>query len=109
MVHSKRSHEGYLLIDHRNAPGNDAAEAARAGVPFVPGGALFESATITCAHCHAVVVLNPLRTRERGYCRRCDHYVCDKPECSVDCTPLRAMMDEARLKELPLILKPQGG
>ena len=102
---SKRSREGYLLIDHRNSPGFSEIDAARAGVPFV-GSGVFESATITCAHCHVVVVLNPLRTRERGYCRRCDHYVCDKPGCNVDCTPLRSMMDEARRKELPLILKP---
>jgi hypothetical protein len=67
---SKRRHEGYLLIDHRAGAG--LGEGAGLG-----HGALFESATITCRHCQRVVVLNPDRTRARGYCPKCDHYICD--------------------------------
>lgn len=75
-MRTKRSHEGYLLIDHR---------ATHEGT--------FESATITCAHCHRIVVLNPQRTRERGYCSRCDHYICDSPECNLECNPLKKVLD----------------
>ena len=60
---TRRAHEGYLMLDHR------------AG-----GGALIESATYTCKHCQRVVVLNPERTRARGYCRGCDHHICDECE-----------------------------
>ena len=60
MVHSTRRHEGYLLNDQRAS-----------------GGALVESATITCSHCHAIVVLNPDRSRARHHCAHCDHYLCD--------------------------------
>lgn len=84
---TKRSLEGYLLIDHRNAPG--------AGP--VPAGATFESATVTCSHCHRVVVLNPDRSRERHHCRRCDHYICDQCAAAGDCRPMVAELD--RLQE----------
>lgn len=59
--------EGYLFVDHRASP----------GTRIVPEGTVFESATKRCAHCAAVVVVNPLRTRARGYCPKCDDYVCD--------------------------------
>ena len=58
---SLKRHEGYLLIDHSSCLGGGVAEAA----------------TYTCNHCKAVVVLNPLRTRQRTYCSGCDHYICD--------------------------------
>lgn len=84
MAFTKRSHEGWLLIDHRASP----------GVPGLPEGSAWESATITCAHCQKVVVLNPQRTRERGYCRKCDHYVCDRPECNADCRNFNKHLDQ---------------
>lgn len=94
-MRSKRAHEGYLLIDNRHAPGVSAEEAARAGKEVAGAGArgVFESATVTCAHCQRVVVLNPQRTRERGYCRRCDHYVCDNPACNIGCLPMNQALD----------------
>ncbi len=94
-MRSKRRHEGWLLIDNRHAPGVTLAQARVFGEPVAGAGAggAFESATVTCAHCHAVVVLNPQRTRARGYCRCCDHYVCDKPECSAGCLPLNRVFD----------------
>jgi hypothetical protein len=94
MSKSLRRHEGYLLIDNRGAPDVPALPHPRKRFFGVSG--LFESATITCAHCHAVVVLNPQRTRERGYCRKCDHYVCDNPGCNVGCTPMNKILDEAQ-------------
>lgn len=56
---------GYLLLDNRNAP--------MPGVPLPH----FEADTYTCSHCQTVVVMNPLRTRERYKCRGCSHHICD--------------------------------
>ncbi len=86
---SKRSQEGYLLIDNRAG----ARAPATPGTPEIAAGATFESATITCSHCHAIVVLNPDRSRDRHYCRRCDHYICDQCAVGGDCTPLTAVFD----------------
>lgn len=95
MMHSKRSQEGYLLIDHRNAPGVTPARGVDA--PAVAAGATFESATITCSHCHRIVILNPDRSRERHHCFKCDHYICDT--CAAarkgvdECTTLHQVFD----------------
>jgi ribosomal protein S27AE len=94
----KRDREGYLLIDNRESPGVSPElvhQAGKAGeTPIVTAGQLFESATITCAHCNAVVILNPHRTRPRNYCAKCDHYVCDKPSCALECRPFKKVLDE---------------
>lgn len=102
MRNSKRSHEGYLLIDHRHSPGLTPGEVPDMGLdaPIVGAGQLYESATITCSHCQVTVVLNPLRTRERGYCTKCDHYVCDNPGCNRECLPMVRVLDI--LQELAL-------
>ena len=84
---SKRRQEGYLLIDHRHSPGLN--------VPGLGEGQLFEAPTVTCSHCQAVVIVSPTRTRSRHYCQKCDHYVCDKPECSLACTPWLQVLDQA--------------
>lgn len=47
------------------------------GIPVSAGRGVFEAPTVTCSHCQVVVVLNPLRNRERAYCIKCDHYICD--------------------------------
>lgn len=67
---SLQRQEGYLLVD------NTAA-----------GEGKLESATITCCHCQRTFLKNPQRTRPRGYCAKCDAYVCDNPECSTECRP----------------------
>lgn len=77
---SKRSLEGELVIDHRVSPGLTPADLDGFGSPAVPGGTLYESPLITCGHCRATVILNPDRSRDRGYCPKCDHYVCDECE-----------------------------
>lgn len=76
---SKRSQEGYLLVDHRASPGLTEAEARIAGFdPKQCGeGKLFEAASLTCEHCKVAVVKNPLRVRERAFCTKCHHYICD--------------------------------
>lgn len=75
-MRSKRSLEGYLLLDNRAA-----------------GGRLVEQATLTCSHCHAIVVLNPERSRARNWCSGCDKYVCDNPMCHAKCVPLNKVLD----------------
>lgn len=70
-------HEGYLLVDNRCA-----------------GDGMTESATVTCAHCHAIVVLNPQRTRPRHYCASCDAYVCDTPGCVAECRNFTKLLDQ---------------
>lgn len=76
-MNSKRSHEGYLLIDNRSGPGFTDLVGQAANLPPGAGRGTFEAPTYTCSHCQTVVVLNPNRQRERAYCPKCDHYVCD--------------------------------
>jgi hypothetical protein len=79
MVHSKLSHLGELMVDHRASPGLPPDFYRKLGVdiPACGEGKLLEMATMTCSHCRNIVVLRPERTRERAYCRKCDHYICD--------------------------------
>jgi len=77
---SKRSLEGEILIDHRASPGLTPEQMAGFDSPIVAGGDIYESPLITCGHCRTAVVLNPQRTRDRGYCQKCDHYLCDECE-----------------------------
>ena len=76
-MNTKRSHEGYLLIDHRVSPGVPDALMVPQGYPVGSGRGVFESPTYTCSHCEAVVVMNPDRSRPRTWCKKCDHYICD--------------------------------
>jgi hypothetical protein len=99
---SKRRHEGYLMVDQRESPGvpfNPAMVGKPDAMP-VGSGQTLESATITCSHCQVVVVLNPLRTRPRGYCQKCDRYVCDHPVCNTDCRPFEAVIEQAQERAL---------
>jgi len=62
------------------------------------GGGQHEIKTFTCNHCHAQIMINPDRTRERGYCRKCDSYLCD-PCTTVaaqtrECRPMEQVIDE---------------
>ena|SRR6267378_3453307 len=76
---SKRSQEGYYMLNHKDSPGLTESQVASISpdLPLTAGRGCFEAPTYTCSHCQTVVILNPLRTRERGYCTKCDHYVCD--------------------------------
>lgn len=75
---SKRSHEGVLIMDHRSMDGVPEDITRKQGLPVGSGQGLFEAPTFTCSHCPRVVVMNPNRTRERAYCGKCDHYICDR-------------------------------
>jgi hypothetical protein len=74
---SKRRHEGYLLVDHRNSPGLTELQAIAAGRPVTSHVGLFEARTYRCNHCQVVVIIETKRTRARGYCSKCNHYICD--------------------------------
>jgi hypothetical protein len=94
---SNRSQEGHLLIDHRNSPGITEAdllllpESARHR--FFPTKGLFECPTIRCCHCGTMFLVNPDRTRQRGHCQKCDHYICDSPVCHANCTPFMQQVE----------------
>ena len=74
-----RGGRGYLLQDNRAS-----------------GGTLEEYATLTCAHCGVIVVLNTARTRPRGYCAKCHAYICDDKACSTYCAPVDLCLDLAK-------------
>jgi len=76
---SKKRYEGWLMLDHTASPGIPEDTARRMGLNprEVCEGKRMEAATIACGHCPGVFIKNPDRVRERGYCRLCDHYVCD--------------------------------
>lgn len=105
VVHSKRSHEGYLLIDHAASPGTGSLAAVPSArqkhVPIVPEGTILEASIITCAHCQRGIILNPQRGHSREWCSGCDHYICDN--CGlirrIDgmCRSMRQLLD--RLQE----------
>ena len=98
-MNSKRSHEGYFMMDNRVNSGIPDELVVKQGLPAGAGKGLFEAPTYTCSHCQAVVVLNPNRQRERAYCRGCDHYICDA--CGVEraqsmtCKTFKQKIDEA--------------
>lgn len=78
---SKRSHENYVLIDNSASTGMPESLIHAAGIDplyAVPGGVRLELPAYTCKHCQTEIIMNPLRTRERGYCPNCDHYICDR-------------------------------
>jgi hypothetical protein len=79
---------GYVEIDHRDSP------KLPVGVPSW----YFESDTYTCTHCSRVVVINMNRTRERYYCRGCQHHICDdcaaKKVLGEPCKTMNQKIDE---------------
>jgi len=96
-VPSLRRQEGYLSVDHRDSPGLPRGFGFVPGKPLPPSapkGVHVESPTYTCAHCGAIVWMDPLRTRPHEYCARCDHYVCPTPACSLDCRPLMKLLEQ---------------
>jgi hypothetical protein len=93
---------GYLMVDHRASPGLTKQEALQAGYdPKLAGeGKVYEADTMTCSHCKNVVVKNPMRTRDRPYCRQCDHYICDV--CAVKAKTEDVHMPFAKFIDLTL-------
>jgi hypothetical protein len=97
-IKSLRSHEGYLMLDHTNNQGIPDELVVASGLPLGAGKGLFEAPTFTCHHCQTIVIINPNRTRERAYCRGCDHLLCDA--CGAErartgkCRPFNQVIDE---------------
>ena len=83
MSGSNRRYEGVILVDHNYSPGLTDETIFRtnthsnAKMPIGSGTGVLEMATFSCSHCPNVVYIHPLRNRPRGYCRKCDHYICD--------------------------------
>lgn len=109
-MRSKRQAEGYLIIENpMRAPLPTIEEIMSVSQPGRPVTVpdrvrTYESATVTCEHCHAIVVLNPDRSRPREWCFTCDSYICDvcalRRKQGVTCMPLRVRNDIAVTKEL---------
>ncbi len=72
MSNSLKRHEGYFLVDHRESPGLSAEVSHNVGMPVGSSSGLFEAPAYTCSHCCRAVILNPLRTRAREWCAKCD-------------------------------------
>jgi hypothetical protein len=81
-MHSLKSQQGVLEINHRYSPGVPEEVMVKLGMPKEAGkkDSVVEYATFTCADCQKVVIINPKRTRPRGYCPKCNHYICDECE-----------------------------
>ena len=87
---SLRSLEGYMEVDHRESPGFTADQAVATGwrriASQVGKGQRAQVPTAICGHtragflCEAMVILNPMRTRDRGFCPKCQSYLCDQCE-----------------------------
>ena len=97
---SLKQHAGFLEIDHRESPGLTPADVAHVpGSIPVAGGSLLERDVQMCSHCQRGVVLEPLRTRDRGYCPKCNHFVCDSCETirvkTGECVPFVKVLDVA--------------
>jgi hypothetical protein len=95
---SLKPHAGYLVVDHRDSPGLTPADVAHVpGAIAVGPGSLLERDVLTCSHCQRAVILEPLRVRDRGYCLKCDHYVCDACETirvkTGACVPMTQTLD----------------
>lgn len=93
---SLRQHAGYLIVDHSESPGVSPADFPRGfpkGTVFVGKGHALEADVQMCAHCQRAVLLNPERQRQRGYCAKCDHYICDAPGCQLECRPIAHVLE----------------
>lgn len=102
MRHSLRDGGGYLQIDHRDSPGLTPADVADApGAIAVPGGQQLEADVYQCSHCQRTVVLQAKAEdmHKRGYCPKCDHYICNGCEkirvATGNCVPFKQVLERA--------------
>lgn len=102
----KREREGYLEIQGgAGLTPEEAALGPPGTLPVHPDKKL-QLVTLRCAHCPRQVILNPLRTRERGHCFKCDRYLCDpcatKQKLGIECRPLEKAFDDHLTKQARL-------
>ena len=123
MTTSKKSYDGYLMVDHRSSPGIPEDLANKLGLDPLHsrGGALAEYATTGCPHCGAHVIFNPQRTRDRAWCSKCDRYICDwcdaaRKEAGYEHRTFNEVADLVRDKGYTVtgpagrfVLRPKGG
>jgi len=116
---SLASLEGYLLIDNRVNPGVPDEIMVSQGLPVGSGRGIFEEAVYTCGHCQAQVVKNRQRTRPRGFCKKCNHVLCDPCDARYvasahECKPFVAVIEEylesvereSQVQRSPIVLTP---
>lgn len=101
MKRSLAAGAGFVEVDHTNSPGLSLADVAHVtGAQPVAGGTKFEADVLQCQHCQRAVLKQPLRTRPRGYCPKCDGYLCDLCEGirvqSGACVPIAQVFDTAQ-------------
>lgn len=86
------------MLDHSQTQSIPDEVVVAAGLPPGSGRGLFEAPTYTCSHCQVIVVMNPNRQRERGYCSGCDHQICDgcwgARAQGAKCKTFKQVMDE---------------
>lgn len=91
------------MLDHRHSAPVPDSIVTSVGLPSGAGRGLFEAPSFTCRHCQRVVVMNPNRTRERHYCRGCDHLICDDcaaiKAATMQCRTFDQLVDELLLKQ----------
>lgn len=98
-MRSLQSLEGEFTMDNRTNPGVPDEIVVAQGLPVGAGRGLFEEACYTCSHCQAVVVKNRQRTRPRGFCKKCNHVICDACDGKYvasghECKPFVAIVEE---------------
>lgn len=95
-VRTKANDECYLEVDA--GAGVPAEILIGLGLPPELGRGHHELKIFTCSHCQNPILVNPWRTRERAWCRKCDHYICDG--CGAElhrtglCKPFRFIVHE---------------
>lgn len=91
--------EGEYTIDNRGTDGLSEEVVIAVGLPAKAAKGLYEEACYTCSHCEKIVVKNRERTRPRGFCKKCNHVICDGCEAQYvasghECKPYKAMVEE---------------
>lgn len=89
------------MVDHRASPGLTPEQERAMGMPAGAGTGIFEASIYSCSHCEAGVLVNPLRTRDRAYCPKCDHIICDRCEAirvasGGVCRPFKQVIEEVQ-------------
>lgn len=79
MAFLQTTHEGEIEIDHSASPGMPEQAAIKFSLDpsLTKEGKVYRAPTLGCIHCGGVVILNPMRTRNRNFCPKCNRYICD--------------------------------